>query len=155
MRKFFANQRIHRNWVERGMYAVVQRIIAQKNYRNCITFEGTYDLPYSTPRLPKLIADILKYFIVNVGKYYRTEPEETYLHSEREHHRFLRLVACTVLCAFYLVNPGLLYHEDAQGVRFDLSPLPEWVKRIIRSFRVRANGSLSVVYNHYHRIAEE
>jgi len=153
---FFSHSQYHQRWVERAMFELVRNITSYPPRHDRVVFTGQWLSPdLRFPSLPEVMHHILRGFIWKVEKYYKLQPEEAYSRNASSHHAFLRLVAGTVLCAYFVVNPHHLRFPASGGLDIDLSPLPRWITKIVKKFTVHLDCTSTIVYYRYHQIGEE
>lgn len=155
MRKYFQNERFHKDIVEKGLVALASRISGGYSEGNTFVFEGGYEDLTKFPEQKHIIAGLVRSFVFNVKKYYLLRSEEDHLENAESHYSYLRTVASTVMCAIFLMRPELLDYTDGTRADFDLTCLPWWVRRIIKKFIVHPDYRLFCTYYGYDMIAEE
>lgn len=154
MRRFFADESVHRIAVCRGMFAVVTSIEDRTPYANAIEFIGSIRCRGGQIQ-SRILNKILRVFLRLIPCYYRMGSEELHLLRRISHERFLHAVANTVLCAVYLESPMLILFKNQSSRELDLTVLPRWIQRIIEKITVKPDYSLVCKYRPYSHIMPE
>jgi len=154
--RLFADSRMHREVVFKGLLVLILNIVGSMTTEHSLIFEGHFFCYNSQFRdLPKYLRTMCLKFVDYLRKYQNLLEEDEYLYDKEQHHRYLRIVACTSMLSIYLGNPLLLRYDEENAYRIDLSPLPWWIKKIIRRLIFRSDFSIDVKYYSYSEIEDE
>ena len=153
--RLFASSRMHRDIIFRAAVTLVLNMFRSVCTDHSVLYDGLL-LCYN-PRfndLSRFMETICMQFARLVSRYERLNDESAYLANKEDHERYLHLVAATAMCSVYINNPLLLKYEGDNSY-IDLSPLPWWIKKVIKRLSFPTYGSMDVRYHPYSKIEEE